>query len=128
MVGDRLLVSVVVNTDCEPFVADCRVRLATDLIAHTWDPVVLMALRAGPRRRMELLSDIGGISDKVLAEALRRLTANGLITRRATRNRGTSYELSDLGASLADGPMATLARWAMEHGEHVAAARQRSGT
>ncbi|MEA2280186.1 MAG: hypothetical protein QOK21_793, partial [Solirubrobacteraceae bacterium] len=41
------------NDDCQPFVADCSVRLATDLLAHTWDPVLLMALRGGRRRRIE---------------------------------------------------------------------------
>ncbi len=49
---------------CEELIADCRLRAATDLFAHTWDPVVLAALRPGPRRRRELRAAIGGMSDK----------------------------------------------------------------
>lgn len=31
------------------FLADCRARQAFDLLANTWNPVVLHALRHGPR-------------------------------------------------------------------------------
>ena len=111
---------------CEPFVADCAVRLATDLIAHRWDPVVLLTLRSGPHRRVDLLSRIGNVSDKVVAEALRRLTTNGLVTREIAEDRTITYRLSDLGASLADGPLAALGEWAIEHGEDVLAAQERN--
>lgn len=30
--------------------ADCRARLGFDLLANTWNPVVLYALATGPRR------------------------------------------------------------------------------
>ena len=59
------------NDHCEPFAADCAVRLAAELTAHTWDPVVLMALRAGRRRRIDLLGAIAGVSDEVLTRTLR---------------------------------------------------------
>jgi DNA-binding HxlR family transcriptional regulator len=111
--------------DCQPFASDCAVRLATDLLAHTWDPVVLLALRPGGRRRSELLADIGGISDKVLSETLRRLSANGLLTRTVGGGgRGVVYELSELGASLTNGPMAALGQWAVAHGDEVLAAQE----
>jgi len=114
-----------VNDDCAPFAADCTVRLATDLIAHTWDPVVLMALRAGRRRRIDLLDGIAGVSDKVLTQSLRRLHANGLITRVATpMDRSVAYELSELGSSLADGPLAALGQWAVDHADQVLAAQE----
>jgi DNA-binding HxlR family transcriptional regulator len=100
--------------ECPPFAADCGVRLATGLLAHQWDPVVLMALRAGPRRRLDLLADVRGISDKVLYESLRRLTGSGLLARVAD-GRAVAYELTGLGASLADGPLLELGRWAERH-------------
>ena len=113
---------------CQPFVSDCAVRLATDLLAHTWDPVVLVALRAGPRRRTDLLSGVGGISDKVLSEALRRLMFNGLLKRSAGgSDRAVTYELTDLGESLANGPIAALGSWAVEHGDEVLAAQAANG-
>ena len=116
------------NDECEQFVADCHVRLATDLLSHAWDPVVLMALRTGRRRRVDLLSGIGGISDKVLSQTLRRLIANGLVTRITDdTHRGVVYELSGLGQSLAEGPMIALGRWAIDHGDQVLAAQHRHG-
>ncbi|MET8136993.1 winged helix-turn-helix transcriptional regulator [Streptomyces sp. NPDC005251] len=114
---------------CPPFTADCAVRLAADLIAHTWDPVVLMALRAGRRRRIDLLRDIAGVSDKVLTQTLRRLHANGLIKRIATpADRSVAYELSELGGSLADGPLAALGQWAIDHVDEVLAAQEHHST
>jgi DNA-binding HxlR family transcriptional regulator len=111
------------NDRCPPFVADCAVRLATDLITHSWDPVVLMALRAGRRRRVELLTGIAGVSDKVLTQTLRRLHGNGLIVRIASpADRSVAYELSELGGSLADGPLTALAEWAVTHADQVLAA------
>ncbi|GAA3898050.1 hypothetical protein GCM10023084_58200 [Streptomyces lacrimifluminis] len=43
----------------------------------------MAALREGPRRRRELRTAIGGISDKVLTESPRRLLAAGLVDRHA---------------------------------------------
>jgi DNA-binding HxlR family transcriptional regulator len=119
-----------VNDHCPPFAADCAIRLAADLIAHSWDPVVLMALRAGRRRRIDLLGGIAGVSDKVLTQTLRRLHANGLILRITTpADRSVAYELSALGRSLADGPLAALGQWAIDHaGQVLAAQEQRDGS
>jgi DNA-binding HxlR family transcriptional regulator len=112
--------------DCYELVADCRLRAATDLFAHTWDPVVLAALRPGPSRRRELRVAIGGISDKVLTETLNRLLANGLIERhsRAEAPPRVDYSLTDLGTSLVDGPMQELGRWALEHGDALLDAQE----
>jgi len=108
--------------------ADCRLRAATELFAHTWDPIVLAGLKAGPRRRGDLLDAVGGISDKVLTETLRRLIANGLIERRrypAAPPR-VEYRLSALGASLVDGPLRELGRWTIQHGDELLEAQERS--
>jgi DNA-binding HxlR family transcriptional regulator len=107
-------------------VADCRLRAATDLLAHTWDPVVLAALRPGPRRRRELRSVIGGISDKVLTDTLHRLLANGLISRYAHAEAPprVEYNLTSLGRSLVDGPLKALGRWTIEHGDELLDAQE----
>lgn len=114
---------------CHEFVADCRLRAATDLFAHTWDPVVLAALRGGPRRRRELRTTIGGISDKVLGESLHRLLATGLVERHAHAEAPprVEYALTGLGQSLVEGPMAALGRWAIEYADQLLEA-QDSGT
>ena len=106
---------------CEELVADCRLRAATDLFAHTWDPVVIAALRPGPRRRRELRAAIGGISDKVLTEALHRLTGHGLITRRGYAEAPPRAEYS-----LADGPMRALGHWITDHGDELLDAQEQA--
>jgi DNA-binding HxlR family transcriptional regulator len=107
-------------------VADCQLRAATDLIVHTWDPVVLATLRAGPLRRRDLRSTVGGLSDKVLTETLHRLTDNGLVTRRALAQSPArvDYALTSLGESLVDGPLRSLGTWIVENSEQLMLAQQ----
>jgi len=108
---------------CETFVSDCHVRAAVELINHTWDPVVVSALRMGPTRRHVLLDRIAGASDKVLTESLRRLASRGLVTRMSGHSRRDAavYELTALGASFANGPLAHLAEWAAENQAELSA-------
>jgi DNA-binding HxlR family transcriptional regulator len=107
---------------------DCRLRAATELLAHTWDPVVLAGLSAGPLRRAGLRALGGGISDKVLSESLRRLLANGLVERRAYRAAPprVDYGLTPLGASLVAGPLRAMGDWTREHGEELLEAQERA--
>jgi DNA-binding HxlR family transcriptional regulator len=109
-----------IEGNCQTFVSDCQVRAAAELVNHTWDPVVLSALRLGPTRRNELLVRIGGISDKVLTQALGRLQVRSLVTKArggdpASSHPGVVYQLSPLGESFANGPLAHLAQWAADH-------------
>ncbi|MEU4314399.1 helix-turn-helix domain-containing protein [Nocardia sp. NPDC024068] len=108
-------------TDHTEPIADCRLRGALDLFAHTWDPVLLAALAAGPRRRVDLRTEIGGISDKALTEALRRLIGRALISRHPGRHAppGVEYRLTDLGAGFVDGPLRSLAAWVSEYGDEL---------
>ncbi|KQX46130.1 MULTISPECIES: helix-turn-helix domain-containing protein [unclassified Streptomyces] len=117
------------------YLADCRARLAFDLLANTWNSVVLWSLRGGPRRHGELRARIGGISSKVLTETLRRLEFNGLVERREAgvvdvpELRGAprvTYELTPLGRTLL-GPIDAFGAWAFEHGDEVMAAQERHG-
>ncbi|WP_018685049.1 winged helix-turn-helix transcriptional regulator [Actinokineospora enzanensis] len=109
----------------DELVADCPLRAATDLLAHRWDPVVLLALGVGARRRVDLRADIGGVSDKALTESLRRLVRNGLVGRAeypAAPPR-VEYALTALGKSLVAGPMRALGDWVTEHGHELLAAQ-----
>jgi DNA-binding HxlR family transcriptional regulator len=99
------------------FLADCRARQAFDLLANTWNPVVLHALRNGPRRPSDLRRTIGGIRPKVLTETLRRLEGAGLVARAAWPDR-VEYGLTDLGRSLLE-PIDALGRWAHERGDEI---------
>lgn len=105
--------------------ADCRARLAFDLLANTWNAVALWALRHGPRRPRELRDLIGGISPKMLTETLRRLEYNGLVSRRsyAESPPRVEYELTALGRTLL-GPIEAFGAWAFDHGDEVMAAQE----
>ncbi|MEU1122846.1 helix-turn-helix domain-containing protein [Streptomyces sp. NPDC005899] len=106
------------------FLADCRARLAFDLLSNTWNAVVLRALRDGPGRPVELRESIGGISSKVLTETLRRLQFNGLVDRHARPGgaTGVEYRLTPLGRTLL-APLEAVGAWAFEYGDEVMAAR-----
>ncbi|MFF3330053.1 winged helix-turn-helix transcriptional regulator [Streptomyces sp. NPDC002888] len=108
------------------FLADCRTRLAFDLVSNTWNPVVVWALKDGPRRPGELQTHIGGISQKVLTETLRRLEFNGLVARRAYGGSPprVEYELTGLGRTLI-APIEAFGAWAHDHGDEVMAAQDR---
>ncbi|MFI7052700.1 winged helix-turn-helix transcriptional regulator [Streptosporangium canum] len=109
------------------FLADCRARLAFDLIGNTWNAVVVWALRTGPRRPGELREHIGGISTKVLTETLRRLEYNGLVSRRAYAETPprVEYGLTDLGRSLVP-LIGAFGEWAFDHGDDVLDAQDRA--
>lgn len=115
-----------VTTDA--YLADCRARLAFDLLSNTWNPVLIWVLRDGPRRPGELRERIGGISPKVLTETLRRLEFNGLVERHAHAEAPprVEYELTALGRTLL-GPIDALGAWSFEHGDEVMAAQDRNG-
>ncbi|MBD0841555.1 winged helix-turn-helix transcriptional regulator [Streptomyces sp. TRM68416] len=109
----------------DTFLADCRARLAFDLLSHTWNSVVLWALRDGPRRPVELRERIGGISSKVLTETLRRLQFNGLVDRHEPPGAPArvEYGLTPLGRTLL-GPINAVGAWGFEYGDEVMAAQE----
>jgi DNA-binding HxlR family transcriptional regulator len=108
------------------YLADCRTRLAFDLMANTWNSVVLWALRHGPMRPVDLRGKIGGIRPKVLTETLRKLEFNGMVTRQELREAPprVDYALTDLGRSLL-APIEAFGQWAHDHGDEVLAAQDR---
>ncbi|GAA2629458.1 helix-turn-helix domain-containing protein [Actinomadura fulvescens] len=98
------------------FLADCPARTTLDLIADTWSVVVVFGLGRGPLRYSDLHDRIGGISNKMLTQTLRKLERNNLVERRTPPNApaGVEYRLTFLGESLL-GPVSVLAQWAQEH-------------
>lgn len=106
------------------FLADCPARTTLDLIGDTWSVVVIVALGERPRRFSKLQERIGGVSNKVLADVLRRLTACGMLERRElpTVPRGVEYALTPLGETLLE-PVTALSRWAEAHTDEVLAAQ-----
>jgi DNA-binding HxlR family transcriptional regulator len=100
------------------FLADCPARTTLGLVADTWSVVVVFGLGRGPQRYNDLRDRIGGISNKMLTQTLRKLERNKLVARRPLRTApaGVEYRLTVLGESLL-GPVSVLARWAEEHAD-----------
>lgn len=105
------------------FAADCPARLAVDLFSSAWLPVVVFALRDGPMRPGLLRRRIGGISQKVLTQTLRRMERHGLVERRryAEAPPRVEYELTAAGRDLLV-PIQALGHWAYRHADTVLAA------
>jgi len=105
----------------EDFLADCPARLAVDLLANSWTAVVVYALREGPKRPGRLQEEIGGISQKVLTQTLRRMERSGLVTRRRYLEAPprVEYELTEPGRDLLV-PIHALGEWAHRHAATVA--------
>ncbi|MEV6105310.1 helix-turn-helix domain-containing protein [Streptomyces sp. NPDC051940] len=111
------------------FTADCRARVAFEVLANRWDSVVVFTLgEGGPMRPRALLSRIGGISPKVLNDALRRLEYNGLIEHRsyAEAPPRVDYALTEAGEALLE-PMQAMGRWAARYADEVLDAQERFG-
>lgn len=69
-----------------------------------WGSLVLVLLLERSYRFSELAYLIGGVSEKMLAQTLRRLEINGFVRREvhATKPPKVEYSLSPLGRELAD--------------------------
>ncbi|MCF2532298.1 winged helix-turn-helix transcriptional regulator [Yinghuangia soli] len=109
--------------DYGAFEADCPARFATELFANTWLPVVVYMLRDGPMRPGDLRKAIGGISQKMLTQTLRRMEHMTLVERRryAEAPPRVEYGLTAAGRDLLE-PIFALGHWADRHGAAVAAA------
>lgn len=104
----------------------CPSRAVLDMVADTWSLLVLHDLARVPSRRYgELHRSVGGISQKMLTQTLRRLEANGLVARTVHEHvpPHVSYALTDLGRSLHE-VTGALCRWAQAHLPDVVAARE----
>jgi DNA-binding HxlR family transcriptional regulator len=102
------------------------IRDSIGLLQSKWAVDLLLALGEGTRRYHELLSDLDGISEKVLTQTLRQMERDGLVGRRvhAEVPPRVEYALTPLGATLA-APMRSLAQWSVAHGKRVDEARDR---
>lgn len=105
--------------------AQCPTRLVLDLIADKWTTLVIYLLAQGTRRYGELQREIGGISQKMLTQTLRKLEEDGLVKRVVYPEvpPRTEYSLTELGATLRE-PLGALCQWAVSHIGEVEKARQ----
>lgn len=94
----------------------CPARLVLDHLGDKWALLVLVLLRAGPTRFNAIRRDIGGISQKVLSQVLKRLERDGMVTRTAfpTVPVTVEYALTDIGRTL-EARVGPVLHWAEEH-------------
>jgi DNA-binding HxlR family transcriptional regulator len=97
-----------------------RVRPVLDKIADKWTIMILTVLCPRPSRFNEIKRRLDGITHKALADALKRLERNGLVTRTVlpTAPIGVQYSITPLGHSLRQ-PFEALCNWALEHGDAI---------
>lgn len=100
-----------------------RVRPVLDKIADKWTILILTVICPKPSRFNEIKRRLDGITHKALADALKRLERNGLVTRTVlpTQPIGVEYAITPLGHSLRE-PFEALCAWAAANGEKVEAA------
>jgi len=86
---------------------------------------VLQSLAPGTQRFTALKRSIGDISQRMLAQTLRRLEQDGLISRTVhpTTPPRVDYALTELGRSLLR-PLDALVDWADAHHDAIRAARK----
>jgi DNA-binding HxlR family transcriptional regulator len=106
-------------------VAACPAQEVLGRLGDKWVPLVLRALRDGPRRHGELARAVAGARQKVLTQTLRGLERDGLVTRTVTTGVPVrvDYALTALGRSLL-GVVDTVSQWADQHVPEVHAARR----
>ncbi|MEV0297987.1 helix-turn-helix domain-containing protein [Nocardia sp. NPDC050710] len=102
--------------------SDCPARMGVDLFGNSWLPVIVYMLRDGPMRPVDLRVAIGGISQKMLTQTLRRMERMTLVERRryAEAPPRVEYELTTAGRDLLI-PIYALGEWVDRHGAAVRA-------
>lgn len=96
----------------DPFSADCPSRGVLEHVTSRWGVLVLAALLDGTYRFSELRRQIGGVSEKMLAQTLQALERDGFVHREAypVIPPRVEYSLTPLGEGAA-GRVWELARW-----------------
>lgn len=109
---------------CDP--DDCPIRDILDRVGDRWSMLVLCTLSQNGTLRFSALKNlIEDISQRMLAQTLRRLEQDGLLSRTVypTNPPRVDYALTPLGKSLLE-PVWELVRWATQNHRRVMDARK----
>lgn len=103
---------------------NCGSRRVLDLIADKWTMLVIYALARDTRRYGQLQREIGGITQKMLTQTLRKMEEDGLVKRTVypVIPPKVEYSLTELGETLLE-PLSAVCRWAESHMNEVERAR-----
>ena len=80
----------------------CPVATTVDLVGNKWKLLIMRELLTGTKRFNEIHRLVGGISQKVLTENLRKMESDGIVKREVFPEvpPRVEYSLTDLGDSL----------------------------
>lgn len=108
----------------EVFSAACPSRVVLDHVTSKWGVLVLVALADGPQRWSELRRRAEGISEKMLAQTLRTLEADGFVHRDAQPviPPRVDYSLTPRGDELV-AHLLPLFGWVVAHADEIVGER-----
>ena len=110
----------------DPMAERCAIRDVLNRVGDRWSMLVLFTLESNGTMRFSVLkARIPDISQRMLAQTLRKLEQDGLVSRTVypTIPPRVDYALTPLGVSFLL-PMQGLLAWAEAHHEEVRTARQ----
>ena len=110
----------------ELFAIDCPSRDVLKHVTSLWGVLILIALRDGTHRFSDLRRKAKGVSEKMLAQTLQGLEADGFVDRvsHPVIPPHVDYSLTPLGQDVAS-QVESLADWIEINLHHVMQARQR---
>jgi DNA-binding HxlR family transcriptional regulator len=102
------------------FPAGCPSRTLLDHITSKWGVLILIALSEGDQRWSDLRRRAEGISEKMLAQTLKTLERDGLVSRKAQPviPPRVDYSLTERGYELS-ALLVPLVAWAFENAEEI---------
>jgi len=103
----------------------CPIRDVLERVGDRWSLLVLERLASGTKRFTVIRREVGDISQRMLAQTLRRLEQDGLVTRTVhpTIPPRVDYALTPLGRSFLE-PIGALIEWANANHVAIRAARE----
>ncbi|WP_455425960.1 winged helix-turn-helix transcriptional regulator [Dryocola sp. LX212] len=108
------------------FAEKCPSRDVLKHVTSRWGVLILVALQGGTHRFSDLRRKMGGVSEKMLAQTLQWLEADGFVNRKSypVVPPHVEYSLTPLGEEVAE-KVAALADWIEGNLPQVMASRER---
>lgn len=108
----------------EVLAADCPSRIVLSHVTSRWGVLVLVVLLGGMHRFSQLRREIGGVSEKMLAQTLDALVQDGFVHRVALPviPPHVEYSLTPMGSEIAE-RLEVLVDWIEDNFPRIAAAR-----
>ncbi|HEY1150300.1 MAG TPA: helix-turn-helix domain-containing protein, partial [Pseudoduganella sp.] len=104
--------------------ADCASRAVLSHVTSRWGVLVLVVLLGGMHRFAQLRREIGGVSEKMLAQTLDALVRDGFVKRVSLPviPPHVEYSLTPMGTEIAE-RLEVLVDWIEDNFPRIAAAR-----